>query len=140
MCTCDENYKKLKDTANHDEKPIYKRAKLRGFSLFCDWENVGQESGKISNDVDLDKLLREDEQRKRLASGQVTDPAEIKRIMDNIPKAFEFDRILKNEFGTDDYAGVDSDDDEKLMKSHASHKYLIENFTVTVKLQLNQNI
>ena len=53
----------------------------------------------------------------------------------------EFKRILENEFGKDvETHEIDSDDDETAYEGNAHHKYLIENFTVTLKVQFNNDV
>lgn len=106
----DPTLKKSKNKVNKSKFLTYKKVKIIGFSVFCDYEDIHlRENGG----VDL-KLLNE--QR------DVSKPAHSL-----------FKDILEAEFGPDDPK-------KKNPIEPAKHKYLMENFHVTLKLQLNKDI
>ena len=55
----------------------YKLAKIKGFSFFCDWEEIGSQfmGEKLRHgNVDLDKLLKDDLNKTLVDRGEITDP------------------------------------------------------------------
>lgn len=88
----------------------YKKISIKGFSIFCDYDDVDL---RKNGGIDHDKLAEE--------------------LKENGCSYFR--HILKSEFGA---KNVDPNAEKEVELCH--HKYLIQNFQVTLNLQINKDV
>ena len=111
--TGDQNFQRMKQVSDEKVKPhplTFKVAKIEGFSLFCDWENVDAiENGGI----DVTRLREE---------GSRSSEKKVKADASSY-----FQEIIAKEFGDD-------------VKQLVRHKSLIEDLQVELRIEVNKDM